>query len=302
MRRVLLLIVAWVILPVTPALGSDLEELLEEGRQASYSGEQVISCSTPDGVRSAVLEIEQAGGALHVSGEVEVSSGYGGWELVQGDSVVTRALVKAADTSVEPVYTMDDGTAHPYLERKAGLYRLYAGGVLRGELIVDGATGVVLGISTYNGDGTVYCERRFIEFDPTPPDSPPSTLPEAEAIEPTDSVSTLPEELGDFKRLDIYRDDDGVVFGYYSDGFFSFAVFETRAVVTLDGGTTVTLGRGSYARSFTPGQAIYAWPTGSGGMAMVGDIPPDMHESVLAGLPSPSEPGLLQRLWRTLFG
>ena len=37
---------------------------------------------------------------------------------------------------------------------------------LRGELIVDGATGALLSVVTYNGDGEVYCERRFIEFDP----------------------------------------------------------------------------------------------------------------------------------------
>ncbi|HEY7469577.1 MAG TPA: hypothetical protein VIC07_08650 [Acidimicrobiia bacterium] len=302
MRRLLSFVAVLVILPVTPALAADLGELLDESRQASYTAEQVISCSTPDGARTAVVEIEQAGGSIHVSGEVEVSSGYGGWESVQGDSVVTRALVKAAETTVEPMYSLDDGTAHPFLNRKAGLYRLYEGDVLRGELVVDGATGAMLGVTTYNGDGTVYCERRFIEFDPTPPESPPSTLPPTGAIEPTDSESALPEVLGDFKRLDIYQDDDGVVFAYYSDGFFSFAVFETRAVVTLDDGASVTFGRGSYVRSFTPGQAIYVWQTGSGGMALVGDLPPDMHEDVLAGLPTPTDPGLLQRLWRSLFG
>jgi hypothetical protein len=37
-------------------------------------------------------------------------------------------------------------------------------------------------------------------------------------------------------------------------------------------------------------------------MALVGDLPPDMHEDVLAGLPTPTDPGLLQRLWRSLFG
>jgi hypothetical protein len=37
-------------------------------------------------------------------------------------------------------------------------------------------------------------------------------------------------------------------------------------------------------------------------MAMVGDLPPDMHEGVLAGLPAPEDPGLFQRLWRSLFG
>jgi hypothetical protein len=37
-------------------------------------------------------------------------------------------------------------------------------------------------------------------------------------------------------------------------------------------------------------------------MAMVGDLPPDMHAGVLAGLAPPSAPGFLQRVWRSLFG
>ncbi len=293
---------ALIVIPASAVSAADLDQLLDESREASYTAEQVITCSTPDGVRSGVVEIEQSGGSLHLSGEVEVVSGNGGWESVQGDSVVTSASVKAAETHIDPVYTVDDGSAHPFLDRKAGLYRLYVGDVLRGELIVDGGTGAMLSVVTYNEDGTVYCERRFIEFDPTPPVPSQSSLSGTGAIEPTDSVSTLPENLGDFQRLDIYQDDEGLVFAYYSDGFFSFAVFETPVVVTLEGATTVTFDRGAYVRSFTPGQAIYVWQTGAGGMAMIGDLPPDMHEAVLAALPAPSEPGLLQRLWRSLFG
>ncbi|HSO49614.1 MAG TPA: hypothetical protein VLS86_03630, partial [Acidimicrobiia bacterium] len=58
----------------------------------------------------------------------------------------------------------------------------------------------------------------------------------------------------------------------------------------------------TYARSFSPGQVAMAWETLAGGMALVGDLPPDMHEGVLAGLPAPEDPGLFRRLWRNLFG
>jgi hypothetical protein len=37
-------------------------------------------------------------------------------------------------------------------------------------------------------------------------------------------------------------------------------------------------------------------------MALVGDLPPDMHQTVLSGLPAPADPGLFRRLWRNLFG
>lgn len=292
---------ALILFPATTAAAADLEELLDRSREASYSAEQVISCSTPDGVRDAVVSLEQVGGELHVSGEVEVSSGSGGWALVREGSVVKSASVEAGSSDADPAYHVNDGSAHPFLDRKAGLYRLYAGDVLRGELIVDGATGALLSVVTYNGDGEVYCDRRFIEFDPTPPEVS-ATLTTGEALEPSEDTSALPESLGDFQRLDIYEDGDGFVFAYYSDGFFSFAVFQTPTVVELTDPGALTLENSVYARSFAPGQVIYSWETRDGGMALVGDLPPDMHPGVLEGLAQPFTPGILQRIWRSLFG
>ncbi|HLF42407.1 MAG TPA: hypothetical protein VJA46_02635 [Acidimicrobiia bacterium] len=302
MRKVIILVAVLTLLPATTASAAGLEEILERSQGASYSAEQVISCSTPDGVRDAVVSLEQAGGELRVSGEVEVSSGSGGWALVREGSVINSASVEAGISDAEPTYRVDNGSAHPFLNRKAGLYRLYAGDVLRGELIVDGATGALLSVVTYNSDGNVYCERRFIEFDPTPPELSPTTLTIGETLEPSDVTSALPESLGDFERLDIYEDGDDFTFAYYSDGFFSFALFQTPTVVELTDPGALTFEGSVYARSFSPGQVTFSWETRHGGMALVGDLPPDMHAEVLEGLPPPFAPGILQRIWRSLFG
>lgn len=302
MRKTLALVAVFTLLPATAAAGADLEELLDKSRDASYSAEQVISCVTPDGVRDAVVALEQTGGELRVSGEVDVSSGSGGWALVREGSVVDSASVAAGQSDADPAYRVDGGSAHPFLNRAADLYQLYAGDVLRGELIVDGETGALLSVVTYNRDGDIYCERRFIEFDPAPPEDSPSTLSAADALQPTEATSALPENLGEFERLDIYEDDEGLVFAYYSDGFFSFAVFLTPSVVELTDPGALTLEGSVYARSFSPGQVTYSWETSDGGMALVGDLPPDMHPQVLAGLAPPATPGILQRIWRSLFG
>jgi len=302
-RRALALVALVTLLPATSASAADLEGLLDRSREASYSAEQVISCTTPDGVRDAVVSLEQVGGELQVSGEVEVSSGSGGWALVRGGSVVNSASVETGTHEANPTYQVDDGAEHPFLDREAARYRLYVGDVLRGELVVDGETGALLSVVTYNADGEAYCERRFIEFDPTTPDVvTPAVAVDDAALEPSRDTRAFPETLGTFQRLDIYEDGDGLVFAYYSDGFFSFAVFETPSVVELTDPGSLTLGDNAYSRSFAPGQVTYSWETRDGGMALVGDLPPDMHPEVLDGLSQPFSPGILQRVWRNLFG
>ncbi len=302
MRRAIAVGVLVTLLPATAASAADLEELLDRSHDASYSAEQVISCNTPEGARDAVVSLEQVGGELQISGEVEVSSGSGGWALTSEGSVVDSASVETGTNDTDPTYRVDDGAAHPFLERKAGLYKLYAGDVLRGELIVDGATGALLSVVTYNADGEVYCDRRFIEFDPTAPDVVAPSVASDEALEPSKDAAAFPETLGTFERLDIYEDGEGLVFAYYSDGFFSFAVFQTPSVVELTDPGSLTLDGLAYGRSFSPGQVTYSWETRNGGMALVGDLPPDMHPEILAGLDQPFSPGILGRLWRNLFG
>jgi hypothetical protein len=300
-KRLLALVALLTLVPAMSASAAELEELLDRSRAASYTAEQVISCSTPDGARNAVVSLEQTGAGLHVTGEVEVSAGSGGWELVREGAVVISASVTAADVDAEPTYVVDDGTAHPFLNRKAGLYQLFAGDVLRAELIVDGGTGALLSVVTYNEDGTVYCERKFVEFQPSASAEQATTMESAEALEPG-AATGFPESLGDFRRLDIYEDGEGLVFAYYSDGFFSFAVFRTPAPVPLEDPGVLLVEDHAYARAFSPGQVTLSWETRDGGMALVGDLPPDMHAEVLSGLAPPGAPGFLQRVWRSLFG
>jgi hypothetical protein len=175
-------------------------------------------------------------------------------------------------------------------------------GTLRAELVLDEEVGALLRVTTFTADGRVYCERRFITFEPGDPAA------EAEPVEPDADPdvpvveTSLPEELGAFERLDVYGDEAGFLFAYYSDGFFSFAVFETPSVVTLDDPSVATVNDRPYTRVFGPGQVTYVWETLRGGMALVGDLPPDMHQTVLSGLPAPADPGLFRRLWRNLFG
>ena len=106
MRRVIALAAAMVLLPASAAFAADLDELLDESREATYTAEQVITCSTPDGARNAVIELSQASGELHIGApvapDVEVASGFGGWTLLREGAVVSSANVQGAGEEPEP--------------------------------------------------------------------------------------------------------------------------------------------------------------------------------------------------------
>ncbi len=307
MKRVFALVVILTLLPVSAAWATELDELLRQSLDASYTAEQIISCSTPDGVRDAVVTIAQSNGEIRMSStvtaDVQVSSGAGGWTLSRQGGVISTATVDSGVEPVEPLYVVEDAGSSDFLGREATVHRLVRDGVLRAELVFDDETRALVAATTFSANGDTYCDRRFVVFDPTDPGFESRGLVESEGLQPRTEVETsLPESVAGFDRLDLYEDEVGFRFAYYSDGFFSFAVFETPTTVALPGAQTVQLGGGAYKRSFTAGQATYVWETRSGGMALLGDLPPDLHETVLMSLPESQEPGIFRRLWRSLFG
>lgn len=311
MRKLIALVAVISIVPATAAVGADLDELLTRSQEANYSAEQIISCSTPDGVRDAVVRITQTGKDLTLSSsvtdDVEIAAGAGSWSLHESGGLVAEAAVRTGNEKAEPLYTVAEERAVEYLGRAAMSYLLIRDGSPRAELVFDDETGALVQAVTLTIDGDTYCERRFVSLEPDVAESLAATSGDSAQVEgtgPTDhEISGLPDEVAGFDLLDQYEDEDGLRFAYYSDGFFSFAVFETGAhAVALPEATIVEVEPGVYQRVFTAGQVTYVWETKTGGMALVGDLPPDMHEPVLAAMPAPEDPGFLRRWWRNLFG
>jgi len=306
MRRLVAFVAALVVVPATAVFGAEIDELLERGQDASYSAEQIISCATPDGVREALVRIEQVGDELQLtsntSEDVEVTAGAGGWTITDDGGLVAQASVDGGQTPGDELYVVEEEGAVEYLGRVAMAYLLIRDGEPRAELTIDDETGVVVKAVAFTIDGDIYCERRFVSLDTEPPvidkksvegvDNPPTLV----------ETSSLPESVAGFELLDQYEDESGVRFAYYSDGFFSFALFETPTVVNVPDFTPVEFESGDYLRVFTAGQVTYVWETRESGMALVGDLPPDLHETILAEMPHPEDPGLFRRWWRALFG
>jgi hypothetical protein len=308
MRRLLAIVVVIAVVgPAMSAGATELDELLEQNREAAYTAEQAISCSTPDGVRDAVVRISQSGGDITVASslgdDVEVKTGDGGWTLSSHGGVVSSTAVETDEAEFEDLYRVEDLGETAAMGRSAMSYRLVRDGVIRAELVFDDETGAMVATTTFTENGETYCQHRFISFDPTDPGSDAETTPASEGVTPSQTADTsLPEVISGFQRLDFYEDQLGFRFAYYSDGFFSFAVFETPAIVRLEDAGVYELAGDEYRRAFSPGQATYAWEARSGGMALVGDLPPDLHEEILSALPAPTTPNIFRRLWRSLFG
>lgn len=292
-------------IPAT-ALATDLDELLESSGDASYTAEQLITCDTPDGVRDVLIDLEQKGGEIRYGNrsqnDPEIWSGNGGWSGPTGGSKIKPKAEGSPEAEVSNgTYTLDEGSPTQYLGRSATSYVLMNGDVSRAELVVDDELGVFLSVTSFDANGETYCERRFVSFEATTPDWTSAPAADGQTLDPQ-SETTLPDILGDFRLVDVFSDNSGLTFAYYSDGFFSFAVFQSPVTIQALDSFDYSNDNGSYHREFTPGQVTYTWTVSSGGMALVGDLPPDMHEAVLAGLEYPSDPGFLNRLWRRIFG
>lgn len=305
---IVLLAAAVIISPMTAA---DLGGYLERSGQSEFSGELFISCDTPDGSRDAVLEVAQSAGKVAAwTGDDDgdlVTLGDGTMTTGSGDQAVAAFVESTGTTPASSAYTVHESTPGRYLGRDVDFVTLRRDGVDRVRLTVDRDTEVVLGSETFDADGDSYCVRRMLSFVPGPPEvggvfdshSVGVETPLADA-----PPAMLPDTTRGFALLDTYELEDGTL-SYYSDGFFSFGVvvteraFEFAASETV---TTVDTGSGRYDRSFVPGSVSVAWSARAGNLALVGDLPPDLLEGVLADLPRPEAPGFFGRMWDRFFG
>jgi hypothetical protein len=294
-----------ILLPALPAAAAELDELMEESQGATYSAEQLIICETPDGVKNTVIDLQQRGGEIRYGSgsdnETEIWSGHGAWTGPAGGSQIDTDQSQEAEPAPPSLYTLSEGDPIDFLGRPATLYSLSDGDLVRAELVVDDEMGVFLSVVTFDASGAPYCERRFVSFDTNVPDWEQAPRDDGDVLASAPAAS-MPGILGSFALVDVFSDESGLTFAYYTDGFFSFAVFQSPVPIAAGDASAYVLADSQYQREFAPGQVTYTWPVGTGGMALIGDLPPDMHDEILASLETPVGRGFLNRLWRSIFG
>jgi hypothetical protein len=302
-----LLTLAMSILTAVPALAQDLEEWLERASDAEYTGRQFTVCDTPDGQRVAIVEVSQHGGLI----EVTASSGSavvgpdGVFQRTADGSMSVTSAESLSDWSLADRYSIVFGQSGEVLARPIDVIEVREGERVRLELAFDRQTGAVLEASVFNADESRYCTSSFILFEPSSDEiAPPKLI--ATVIEPAPIIDErLPESVAGFSLKDAYDGPFGSVTGFYSDGIFSFdlvAADRRIAVQGLENSLAARIGGVQYDRSFAPGQSFHSWETPRGGYVMLGDLPIDLQEAVLAELPKPGLPNFFTRVWKRFFG
>lgn len=290
-----------VAMALVATVSASVDGYLERSALTDFSGEQLVSCDTPDGPRTALLHLAQRDGSVTVWDPAEPGSA-----VVMGAGSATLAGPQAKTTLVEVTAVAEPAGYEEvaraevtYLGRPAVEVAFARYGSERVRFTVDEATGVVVRMRSYDGDGGLYCERRLLSFEVGEGQTGPAqAAAEVENMEALSEIpAAYPEVIGEFRLLDAYLLESGTL-GYYSDGFFSAGVVITsRSVTVPDEAVTV----GLYRRVYQPGNVVVTWGAREGNVVVMGDLPPDLLDSFLAELPSPYEEGLLGRLLRRWF-
>lgn len=290
-------------------VAADLGGYLERSAETEFSGEQLVSCETPDGSRSSLFRVAQVDGTVAAWASDDdapiVTVGPGRSAVIDGEEV-EASVIEGTEAVGSDQYEAGDEIETVFLGRPATDVSLLRDGSERVRLTIDRATGSVVRTRTFDGAGQEYCDRRLLSFDTENVEIPIAAVPvtvEDAALPIEDVPEVLPETIEGFRLADTYALDDGSL-SYYTDGFFSAGVVLTDRPLGLGSDDLITFERngGEYSREYQAGSVTVTWVSASGNMAVIGDLPPDLLEALVDELPAPVQEGFFGRIWSRLFG
>jgi hypothetical protein len=311
MRRSLVA-VALLLGMVAPATSAgareSIERYLSDGATADFEGSGVLMCDWGSHTAAAAYSVVRSEGMTMVEGAaghtmaagpvLAVESG-AGWRALRVDG--------SASWAVSPRYSVGSTEATIRLGRPAQVVSIMEGDRMRARLVVDVETAVALQTDVYDGSGGVFRTFALTEFRPGPVEyeGQPGTYTQERMIPSVTRLSALPEAPAGYRLVDTYGGPAGSLHAYFSDGLFSFSVFESRRMrlpAAFEAGSDLVVAGDRYRMIVTPSHLWVAWSDAGRTYILVGDLPPDHLEAVLAEMPQPGEPNLLVKLWRRLFG
>jgi len=312
MRAWRILVAAAVLLVVpVPAFahaGDDrLADHLEGSAPDEFHGSGVVVCTWGTDAATATYDVTRRDGMTMTSGPTgEFMATAAQTVMRAGDEWYAVDFADRSPWSLSTRYRLGPPEATMHMGRAADLYVVFDGDLPRVRLVVDRATTVPLVTEVLDGEGRVFRMAALIDLDESDVAMPAAPEPaRMHMVVSTDPVASLPESLAGYRRMDTYMAAGGGVQAYYSDGLFSFSVFEAGRGATPEVFRSATAFGASgtwYRRVVTPDRVWVHWNAPDRSYVLVGDLPPDHLIAALEDLPQPGQRALLIRMWRRLFG
>ncbi len=301
-RRRIVLVVAVVgalLATASPAFAEDLEDYLDMAADADYGGTRVVVTIWDGRSHAEMTNIEHSRDVMML--------GVAGNEAMIVAGKVTRgegagvALATWSGPAVTDKYAVGQADDVTWLGRRARAVTILEDGVKRARILFDVATWAPLVTEIYSDSGELFRVASFTTFNPHPTriyDSMPDAGHDYDLVARIDQ-SSLPATAGGYERVDIYAGADGVNQDFFTDGLFSFSVFEVtprQVRQRFDGADSIRLAGGDYVVLVRPSELWVAWEHGDAAYVLVGDLPPDHLEHVLVDLPVPKGRSWLDKL------
>lgn len=297
-----------VCIPLTAGAGDSLEDLLENTGEGEFRGVGVVMCTWGRDSAAATYEVERSRGMSMVHGP-DRDLMLSGSLVAVGSGAEWYALEVAEWSSwaLSDRYTLGQPKPTTRLGRAATQVVILEDGRPRARLVIDDESTIPLVTEILDGEGRVFRMASLVEFAVGPgPEhrEMPDEYRHRTVMESATAASRLPRDTAGYRLVDAYEAPGGTQ-SYYSDGLFSFSVFEARRGQTpaeFERATRFGIDGAVYRRVVTPTNVWVHWNSPDNSYVLVGDLPPDHLIAVLRTLPEPGDPALFVRLWRRLFG
>ncbi len=290
------------------AAADDLDDYLVRAAEADYGGRRIIVTIWEGKSHAGIADIEHSGGMTMIvgeSGDMMVGAGKlaGG-----GDAGIAITEWHAADNPDR--YVLGEPERVTRIGRPALAVTILEGDLVRAKIYLDEETWAPLATEIFDGQGDTFRLAAFTDFDAHPGRvhramREPEEYDVATSVDASSMPGGMPHEVAGYSRVDVYDAGDAVRQGFYTDGLFSFSLFETDGAIDdadFEEAEELVVDDESYALIVDPAEIWVRWQNAGTSYVLVGNLPPDHLEDVLTGLPEPRNRGLLSRLWSDIFG
>lgn len=289
-----------------PAAASDLAEMLDEARDATYTATRLTVSVWGDETIVVRERVEHSHGSEIVRVDEHWSMVGDGRAITMNESPEGIAFMTSAEPIATDRYTVTDAAPVSHMRRTCELITVNEGDTVRARVVVDDLTGAPLITYLYDADGRVFRTVSLSEFKP----HRTYEWPEGRTDGPVEIVmngenEVVPDEVAGYALVDVFPGPASSEQGFFSDGLFAFSLFALPAAAVVEGfeaASTMITSAGIYEVAPTAHDVRVHWSDGTNDFVLVGNVPPDHLESVLDELPAPQNHNMLMRWWHRLFG